>query len=221
MNPSPTSLRPFNPPPRLVDTRLPPPGYVPAVLARGLPATPAYLGALERLWAPERARLAAELQVHGESLESAHWDWRNKAQRPPNWHTLVSLECEGAVQGIMAVDNFLRRSVLAPPAWVLYLDFIEIAPWNYRVPLERARPVVREPRFTRVGTTFLGEAIRMSLGAAAGGRVGLHSLRQAEDFYARCGMTRIGPDPNYYDLVYFEYADGVAAAQLTALELSA
>ena len=121
----------------------------------------------------------------------------------------------------MAVENFLHMSQLTPPSWVLYLDYIEIAPWNTRVPLDRSKPAVREPRFGRVGTLLLGEAIRMSLGAVAGGRVGLHSLRQAEDFYARCGMTRIGPDPNYYDLVYFEYADGTAAAQLTALELSA
>jgi hypothetical protein len=60
----------------------------------------------------------------------------------------------------------------------------------------------------------------MSLGATAGGRVGLHSLPQAEDFYSRCGMTRIGPDPSDNDLVYFEYHDGVAAARLTAMGLS-
>ncbi|VTR96316.1 Uncharacterized protein OS=Methylomonas sp. FJG1 GN=JT25_10440 PE=4 SV=1 [Gemmata massiliana] len=60
----------------------------------------------------------------------------------------------------------------------------------------------------------------MSIGATACGRVGLHSLPQAEDFYNRCGMTRIGPDPHYYDLVYFEYPDGVAGAQLTAMRLS-
>jgi hypothetical protein len=33
-------------------------------------------------------------------------------------------------------------------------------------------------------------------------------------------MTRIGPDPNYYDLMYFEYSDGMAAARLTAMRLS-
>lgn len=221
MNPSPNSPRPFNPPPRLVDTRLPPPGYAPAILTRGVPATQTHLDAIEHVWVPERARLVAELQTHGETLESGHWDWRNKAARQRHWHTLVTVECEGEIQGVMAVENFLRRSVPTPSMWVLYLDYIEIAPWNTRVPLDRTRPVVREPRFTRVGTLLLGEAIRMSFGAAAGGRVGLHSLRQAEDFYARCGMTRIGLDPNYYDLVYFEYADDVAAAQLTALELSA
>jgi hypothetical protein len=221
MNPSPTSSRPFTPPPRLVDTRLPPPGYVPAILSRGLPATPAYLDALERLWAPERAALETALQAHGETLESAHWDWRNKARRPPNWHTLVTIECEGAIQGIMAVENFLRPSVLTPGMWVLYVDYVEVAPWNYRVPQDRSKPVAREARFKEVGTLLLCEAIRMSLGATAGGRIALHGLSQAETFYVRrCGMTRIGPDPNYHDLVYFEYPDGVAAARLTAMGVS-
>ena len=68
MNPSPASPQPFTPPPRLVDTRLPPSGYVPAVLSRGLPATPAYLDAIERLWAPERAALEAGLRAHGETM---------------------------------------------------------------------------------------------------------------------------------------------------------
>jgi hypothetical protein len=221
MNPSPTSPRPFNPPPRLVDTRLPPPGYVPAILSRGHPATYQYLDALEHLWAPGRADLERELAGHGEILESVHWDWRNKSRRPPHWYCLVTVECEGQVQGVMAVENFLRPAVLTSGAWVLYVDYIEVAPWNYRVPQDRGKPVARESQFKEVGTLLLSEAIRMSIGAAAGGRVGLHGLAQAEKFYVRrCGMTRIGADPGYYDLVYFEYPDGVAAARLTAMGVS-
>jgi len=204
----------------LVDTRLPPSGYVPVTLTRGLPATNEYLDTIERLWAPERARLAEELRAHGETLESAHWDWRNKAQRQPHWHCLVTIECDGQVQGIMAVENFLRPSQLTPTSWVLYVDYLEVAPWNYRLPQNRSVAAVREPRFKGVGVLLLGEAIRMSTGVTAGGRLGLHSLRQAEDFYSHCGMTRIGPDPNYSDLVYFEYPDGVAALRLTAMRLS-
>lgn len=222
MNPSPNSPRPFNPPPRLVDTRLPLPGYVPVTLTRGFPATSDSLDAIERLWEPERTRLADDLRTHGETLESGHWDWRNKARRQPHWHCLVTIECEGHVQGIMAVENHLRRSVLSAGNWVLYVDYLEVAPWNYRVPQDRSRDAIRVPRYTRVGTMLIGEAIRMSLGAAAGGRVGLHGLPQAEDFYVRrCGMSRVGPDPMYYDLVYFEYPDSAAATRLTAMELSA
>jgi hypothetical protein len=191
------------------------------MLTRGFPAIPAYLDMVEQQWAAERAALVTALQAHSETLESAHWDWRNKARRQGE-HCLVAIECEGQIQGIMAVQNLLRRSVLTPNAWVLYVDYVEVAPWNYRVPHNRNISATRVPRFMRVGTLLIGEAIRMSLGVAAGGRVALHALEQAEEFYSRrCGMTRIGSDPNYQDLVYFEYPDGVAAARLTAMELSA
>jgi hypothetical protein len=37
------------------------------------------------------------------------------------------------------------------------------------------------------------------------GRVGLHALPQAEQFYERgCGMTAVGPDPTKQNLLYFE-----------------
>jgi hypothetical protein len=120
----------------------------------------------------------------------------------------------------MAVENLLRPSQLSPRSWLLYVDYLEVAPWNYRIPQNRNVAAVREPRFKGVGALLLGEAIRMSVGATAGGHVGLRERMQAEHFYLHCGMTRIGPDPNYYDLVYFEYADGVAAASLTAMRLS-
>jgi hypothetical protein len=49
-------------------------------------------------------------------------------------------------------------------------------------------------------------------------RVGLHSLTQAEDFYdARCRMTKTGPDPDYYDLTYFEYTGQQAADWLASI----
>ncbi len=222
MDPSPVSLRPFNPPPRLVDTRLPAPGYVPATLTRGFSTEFGSLDSIERQWGPDRALLGEELRSYGENLQSAHWRWTWKADRPAHWHCLVTIECEGQIQGILAVENLLRPAQIVPNGWVLYVDYLEVAPWNYRVPQDRAEPAIRMPRFAGVGTVLIGEAIRMSLGRAAGGRVGLHSLPQAEDFYrGRCGMNNLGRDSNYYDLVYFEYADGVVAEQLTKLGLSA
>ena len=41
---------------------------------------------------------------------------------------------------------------------------------------------------------------------------GLHSLPQAEDFYEqKCGMTRVGVDPDYESLSYFELTHERAA----------
>lgn len=124
----------------------------------------------------------------------------------------------------MAVENLLRpaRSQSSATGWGLYVDFVEVAPWNYRVPQNRNVPAVRLPRYLRVGTLLIAEAVRMSLGATADGCIGLHALDQAAEFYARqCGMTDFGPDPNYYDLRYLEYPPGVAAAMLTRLGVSA
>lgn len=220
MNPV-SAQPPLNPPPRLVDRRTDPPSLRLVALTRGIPGS--RLDQIERVWNPARASLAASLQTAGFRLESGHWDWRNKLNSyPRGWHCLIAVEAEGEVQGLMAVETSLRPSCLNPSNWVVYVDFIETAPWNRREPPDRNVPAVQLPRFAGVGALLLSEAVRMSMGQTAGGRVGLHSLPSAEEFYAaRCGMTRIGPDPAYHDLVYFEYPDGVAVQWLTTAGFSA
>ena len=50
------------------------------------------------------------------------------------------------------------------------------------------------------------------------GRVGLHSLPQAEGFYkTRCKMTDFGKDSGYFDLTYFEYTGQQATEWLAAI----
>jgi hypothetical protein len=57
--------------------------------------------------------------------------------------------------------------------------------------------------------------MRQSLESGIGGRIILHALPQAERFYAdRCRMTSHGPDPKYYNLVYFELAAETAVRWL-------
>jgi hypothetical protein len=50
-----------------------------------------------------------------------------------------------------------------------------------------------------------------------GGLIGLHSLPQAEAFYTRCRMTKVGTDPDYYGLAYFEYVGQQATDWLAAI----
>ena len=48
-------------------------------------------------------------------------------------------------------------------------------------------------------------AIELSKELGFKGRIGLHSLPQANGFYANiCGMTDLGADAKYNDLRYFE-----------------
>jgi hypothetical protein len=62
---------------------------------------------------------------------------------------------------------------------------------------------------------LIADAIRIAIESGLSGAVGLHSLPQAEAFDDRIGMTRLGPDPDYYDLTYFEY-DGQKAVDWLA-----
>ena len=61
------------------------------------------------------------------------------------------------------------------------------------------------PKFRGCGYVLITEAIRLSRQRGYNGRIGLHSLPQAEDFYRRkCGMTDLGEDTNYEGLHYLE-----------------
>ena len=76
---------------------------------------------------------------------------------------------------------------------------------------------VAVPRLIGVGTVLIAEAIRLSLEAGHGGRVGLHPLPQAEPFYTRYQMTSIGLDPLYFDLTYFEFTGQQASDWLASI----
>lgn len=84
---------------------------------------------------------------------------------------------------------------------LLGVDFLEVAPWN----LKYFQP---SPMYLGVGSALIREAVHLSHERGLGGRIGLHSLPQAEEFYeSRCKMTWLGKDPGYYDLAYFEYTE--------------
>jgi hypothetical protein len=90
------------------------------------------------------------------------------------------------------------------------VDYLEAAPWNLKAIAER-------PRFLGVGTLLVAEAVRISAEAGFEGLVGLHSLAQAEGFYQKCQMTRVGEDPTYFELAYFEHQHRKALDWLSSI----
>lgn len=90
---------------------------------------------------------------------------------------------------------------------LVYVDYLESAPWNLRAETRR---------YLGVGQALLKEAARRSIELGYRGRLGLHSLPQVESFYEhKCGLIGCGPDPGYYRLVYFEFTaeQGTAFAE--------
>jgi hypothetical protein len=194
---------------KLIDARAPGRPLVPARVYRDHPA--AHLDIVEKAWAMGREEAAASGAAAGSApLEHSHWDWRHKADSvEAGHHMLVTIECEGMVQGLKAVLRAPRPARTGDGALV-YVDYLESAPWNLKA-------FVAKPHFAGVGTVLLADAVRLSLETGLGGRVGLHSLPQAEAFYTRCRMSRVGPDSEDFDLPYFEYTGKEATDWLATL----
>jgi len=193
----------------LLDNRVASKPGIRASVYRDYPASD--LDDIEARWAKSREMAAQRGQTAGLTLlEHGHWDWRNKAESvEAGRYMLVAVECDGDIQGLMAIPRIPRRARLCDGILV-YVDYLEIAPWNLK-------GAVDPPRFLGVGTVLMAEAVRISVVEGFDGRVGLHSLPQAEGFYAKCKMTRLAEDPTYFDLVYYEYGGQNGMNWLTSI----
>ncbi|WP_216359951.1 hypothetical protein [Pseudomonas ogarae] len=112
-----------------------------------------------------------------------------------------AIVCNGITQGMMLVDMTRHRSKVPPKNGkdIVYIDYLECAPWN--------RPEINQasPYFRGVGSTLIAAAIMQSFEEDFRGRIGLHSIQQAETWYrTKCGMTDLGSDPHNDGLRYFE-----------------
>lgn len=133
--------------------------------------------------------------------QHVHWSWEAKeiAIREILAYKGFAVEAQGVTQGMMILD--LTGSCRLPEQAgkpLVYVLFVETAPWN--------RPQFGQlPIFQGVGHVLIGTAINLSDDEGFAGRLGLHSLPQADSFYRdKIRMTEIGPDATKENLRYFE-----------------
>ena len=160
----------------------------------------------ETVWADSLSSLLSQLpKEHRE--QSSHWNWRAKivAIRGLLGNQSFAIECDGETQGLMIVDLLkTSRSLHAKNKPLVYVDYLEAAPWN--------RDSLTAPRFRGVGSVMLAAAIQLSRDEGFAGRIGLHSLPQSESWYAKRGMSDLGRDPSYQNLKYFEMDETQSSA---------
>ncbi len=158
----------------------------------------------EAEWTPELLDMLKALNRKGIERkfwpQSRHWDWRAKTQgiemRLDN--QCFSINCENMTQAMMITELTHRARIESQKNdHLVYVDFLEAAPWN------RREVVDATPRFAGCGSILIRAAIEHSILEGFKGRVGLHSLPQANDFYAnKVSMTDLGLDDNYQKLRY-------------------
>jgi hypothetical protein len=148
-------------------------------------------------------------QLPGQRPEDSHWDWRQKSKATSGLlgYQSFAIVCGKTLQGLMLTNDMssarLTQQFGKP---LIYVDFVATAPWN--------RPKLQDPpRYRGVGQVFVLAAIESSRDAGFKGRVGLHSLPDAEPFYKQtCGFTKLGADSSHQDLNYFEMTETQADA---------
>ncbi len=108
---------------------------------------------------------------------------------------------------MMAVRTRPEASLAVAGGSVLYVDFLEVAPWNLTHPRQ----------YSGCGTQLLAEAVRVSWAMGLGGGIGLHAINTAVGYYRQLGMTDLGDQPYYGSslLPYFEFTPPQAAAWYT------
>jgi hypothetical protein len=113
----------------------------------------------------------------------------------------------GKLQGMMQV--YLTKTARAPGQEgkpLVYVEYLEAAPWNS--PMSCGQPIYRG-----IGSILIKAAIQCSYEEEYKGRIGLHSLPQAEVFYRdTCRMTDFGQDAKHHNLRYFEMTPDQAIA---------
>ena len=124
-------------------------------------------------WQPARLEALRNLRGQGKPWpENWHWDWATKAD---NLNFLAyrcfAVECEGRSQGLMMISTIGWRGRIDVQAGkpVLYIEYIESAPWNLA-------GFVETPRFSGVGVALMQAAIQVSADEGFAGRIALHSL---------------------------------------------
>jgi hypothetical protein len=165
----------------------------------------------QREWRPYVQRAAAALARQG-SMElipqHLHWDWTSKTpQLDLLANSFVGLRVGSSLEGIMKlqlVGDFCQARLPEQKGQsLLYVDYLEAAPWNLK-PLMDALGL--QPRFNGIGSRLIRHAVEMSKEEGFSGRLGLHSLPLSENFYRNvCGMTPVGRDPSKQNLLWCEY----------------
>ena len=193
---------------------------MPAELHEGI--SDKHLADWEAEWKPElELQLKALNQANVERTlwpQSRHWDWSEKKQAIESRLSdqCFALVCGGVTQAMM-ITNSIKRCRLEAQynQHLVYVEFIESAPWNRRTLVSNAQ------RYKLIGSVMLAAAIDLSIQEGFKGRIGLHSLPQANQFYAdRIGMRDCGPDFEYQgDLRYFEMTPEDAKAFIAQGEM--
>lgn len=181
---------------------------VDALLHSGL--TEDQIRAAQEEWEPVRKASIERLLQQGYELDQLPkhwgWDWTRKIKQLSNpLLGFYAIECAGSMQGLLEVakEGHLAKLPSQKDKPLIYIKYVETAPWNIKL-------LGPKPRYGGIGSRLVRVAIELSVDEGCKGRVGLHSLPgtnkgEPEWFYREvCTMESIEAERDGEGLLYFE-----------------
>ena len=172
---------------------------------------------IESQWFSARQDLRSKLNTLGiaqkDRPESPHWDWGRKSIAlmfsDPDDFRIMAIRRQTIWEAAIITLCKNHFALLAPDAGkrIVYVDYLEVAPWNWTVEKLQAR------KFKSAGPALLRASIEQSYAKGWDGRVGLHALPQATSFYLSQGLQFVKNDPSKHNLPYYELLAAEALKQ--------
>jgi len=151
------------------------------------------------------------LPVSQKHIEEIEFSWKPELKNHDHWDKDLDfvqylhektclqfyvLEYQLVTQGIIGLDpGYSSRLELGQN--IVYVSILTIAPWN--------RPDINGSQIYKgIGTTLITFAITLSINLGFEGKIGLHSVKKAEEFYKKLGFIDLGNDINYKNFKYLE-----------------
>lgn len=167
-------------------------------------------------WGPHIRRLQDKVisgkLSHDFSPTDYYWDWSWKLGEYARFRSFAEfcITKKNSVEGMMLLgDPVSSRTSLGGQDTALFLEYLAVAPWN------REKSLVSR-RFRGVGSLLICLGIRWSRSNGCGGRLALHSVPGALDFYHALGFRDFGPvsDRTDSDFHYMELDERTATGFL-------
>jgi len=154
--------------------------------AKILPLSQKHLEEIELYWKP---------QLKNSNCWVKNLEFSKYLQENPHLKFYV-LESNLITQGIICLHpNCPSR--LECGKNLVYVNILTVAPWN------RA-DIISSPKYKGIGTTLITFAATFSINLGFEGRIGLHSVKQAEGFYKKLYFIDLGNDINENNFQYLE-----------------
>jgi len=159
--------------------------FVDAVIYRGI--SEKNIDDWQNFWIPQFESSRSKLKKSG--VEDSHWDWNLKTTEIEGQlaYDSFAIEADEKTQGMMIINNATHFSKIEKSKPLMYIEYIATAPWNRKI-------LVSDPEYGAVGKILFYQAIGESIIKKFEGRIGLHSLPLAFDWYKHLGMTDFGKD---------------------------